>query len=138
MNDEPGGGWRLRRFLLVGYLGVFTLVFGLGAWAAVARISGAVITAGTLEVQGNRQVVQHPVGGVIAAINARDGDPVAAGDVLIELEGQALVSEFGIVEGQWLEILARKSRLAAERDGLDAIAFDAELVARAANPRSHR
>ena len=29
---------------------------------------------GALEVQGNRQVVQHPIGGVIKAIHARDGD----------------------------------------------------------------
>jgi HlyD family secretion protein len=42
-----------------------------------------------------------------------------------------VVSELGIVEGQWYEILARKSRLSAERDGLDAITFDPELVARA-------
>ena len=51
--------------------------------------------------------------------------------MLIELEGDELVSELDIVEGQWFEILARKSRLSAERDGLDAIAFDPELVARA-------
>jgi HlyD family secretion protein len=134
MNREPTDDWDLRRLLAIGYLGVFTLVFGLGAWAAVARISGAVITTGTLEVQGNLQVVQHPVGGVIAAINARDGDAVEAGEVLVELEGQALVSELGIVEGQWLEILGRKSRLSAERDGLAAIVFAAELAARRDDP----
>jgi HlyD family secretion protein len=129
MNEEPADRWHLRRFLFIGYIAFFTLVFGIGAWAAVARISGAVVTAGTLEVEGNRQVVQHPTGGVIASINARDGDEVQAGDVLIELEGQALISELGIVEGQWFEILARKSRLSAERDGLDAIEFDPELLA---------
>ena len=71
-----------------------------------------------MPVEGNRQVVQHQTGGVIAAINARDGDEVKAGDVLIELDGDALRSELGIVEGQWFEILARKGRLSAERDGL--------------------
>ena len=134
MSAEPNDRWNLGRFLLIGWIGFCTLVFGLGAWAAVARISGAVITAGALEVEGNRQVVQHPIGGVIAAINARDGDEVKVGDVLIQLDGQELVSELDIVEGQWFEILARKSRLSAERDGLDAIAFDRELVARADAP----
>lgn len=122
----------VRPFVLGGYVTLFVLVFGIGAWAAVSRISGAVIAQGSVEVEGNRQVVQHPTGGVIAAIHVRDGDPVAAGDILISLEGDMLISELGIVEGQWFEILARKSRLSAERDGLDSVTFDPELVSRAA------
>ena len=123
--------WSLRRLLFIGYLTLFVFVFGIGAWAAVTRISGAVVGAGAIEVEGNRQVVQHPTGGVIKAINARDGDEVQQGDVLVELDGEELFPELGIVEGQWFELLARKSRLSAERDGLDAIDFDPELVARA-------
>jgi HlyD family secretion protein len=126
--------WRIRRLLVTGWLALFLLVFGIGAWAAVTRIAGAVVSAGAIEVEGNRQVVQHQTGGVIAAINARDGDEVKAGDVLIELDGDALRSELGIVEGQWFEILARKGRLSAERDGLDAIAFDPEIAGRADRP----
>lgn len=124
--------WRLRPLVLLGYLTLFLLVFGIGAWGAVSRISGAVVGAGALEVQGNRQVVQHPTGGVIKEINARDGTTVEAGDVLIELDGEDLRPELGTVEGQWFEMLARKSRLHAERDGRDAIAFDPELTSRAA------
>jgi HlyD family secretion protein len=132
MSTDETGRWNLRGFLLTGYIALFILVFGIGAWAAVTRISGAIVAAGAVEVEGNRQVVQHPTGGVIEAINARDGDEVKVGDVLIRLEGQSVISELGIVEGQWFEILARKSRLSAERDGLDAIEFEPELVERAA------
>jgi HlyD family secretion protein len=132
MSTDETGRWNLRGFLLTGYIALFILVFGIGAWAAVTRISGAIVAAGAVEVEGNRQVVQHPIGGVIEAINARDGDEVKVGDVLIRLEGQSVISELGIVEGQWFEILARKSRLSAERDGLDAIEFEPELVERAA------
>lgn len=132
MSTDETGRWNLRGFLLTGYVALFILVFGIGAWAAVTRISGAIVAAGAVEVEGNRQVVQHPIGGVIEAINARDGDEVKVGDVLIRLEGQSVISELGIVEGQWFEILARKSRLSAERDGLDAIEFEPELVERAA------
>ena len=131
--------WRMRPLVLTGYLTLFLLVFGIGAWAAVSRISGAVVGAGALEVQGNRQVVQHPTGGVIKAIHARDGDEVKAGEVLIELDGEDLNPELDTVEGQWFEMLARKSRLHAERDGLEAIAFDPELTSRASlRPRSAR
>ena len=126
----------MRPLLFLGYFTVFTLVFGLGAWAAVTRIAGAVVTAGALEVEGKRQVVQHPIGGVIKAINARDGDEVDEGEILVELDGENLGPELDTVEGQWFEILARKSRLDAERDGLAAITFHPELVARQADPRS--
>ena len=136
-TQQPRDRWSMRPLLTTGYLTLFLLVFGLGAWGAVARISGAVIGPGALEVEGNRQVVQHPIGGVIKAIHARNGDRVEAGDVLIELDGEDLVPELGIVEGQWFEILARKSRLNAERDGLDTITVDPELTpARPARRRS--
>lgn len=121
------GRWPVGRHLIMGYLALILLVFGLGAWSAFAHISGAVIAAGTLEVEGNRQVVQHPTGGVIAAILVRDGDEVEEGDVLVRLDEDRLVSELAVVEGQFYEILARKSRLAAERDDLNHVVFDTEL-----------
>ena len=126
--------WRLRPLLIFGYASLFVLVFGMGAWGAVARIAGAVVGAGALEVQGNRQVVQHPDGGVIKKIDARDGDEVNAGDVLVELEGDQLVPELQTVEGQWFEMLAQKSRLIAERDDLPAVMFDPELTSRSDQP----
>ncbi|MFO1144449.1 MAG: HlyD family type I secretion periplasmic adaptor subunit [Amaricoccus sp.] len=126
--------WRLRPLLIFGYASLFVLVFGFGAWGSVARIAGAVVGAGALEVQGNRQVVQHPDGGVIKAIRARDGDEVKAGDVLVELDGDELQPELQTVEGQWFEMLAQKSRLIAERDDLPAVMFDPELTSRADRP----
>ena len=127
----PRDRWHLRSLLLTGWITFVLLVFGIGAWAAVTKIAGAVVGSGALEVQGNRQVIQHPTGGVIKAIHARDGDEVVAGQVLIEMEGDGLRPELDTVEGQWFEIVARKSRLHAERDGLDTITFDDELIDRA-------
>ncbi|MBP7000900.1 HlyD family type I secretion periplasmic adaptor subunit [Amaricoccus sp.] len=124
--------WNVRGFLVLGYATLFALLGGLVFWGMLTSISGAVIAHGFVEVEGNRQVVQHLTGGVIAAIHVRDGDEVQAGQVLVELEGDQLRTELGIVEGQWYEILARKSRLSAERDVKDVITFDPELVARAA------
>ena len=51
---------------------------------------------------------------------------------MIELDGEDLRPELGTVEGQWFEMLARKSRLHAERDQLDVITFDPELISREA------
>ena len=126
-----GGGfdWSFRPFVLVGYAALAILVLGLGGWGAMARISGAVIASGTVEVEGNRQVVQHPTGGVVTEILARDGDVVAAGQVLLRLEGDTQRAEFRTVEGQLFELVARQDRLEALRDGTDTIVFDPEIVA---------
>ncbi len=134
MTDEPRDRWNLRPFLILGYSTLILTALGIGVWGAMARISGAIIAPGVVEVEGNRQVVQHLTGGVIDSIHVRNGDAVEAGDVLIELEGDTLRSELEIVEGQWFEILARKSRLSAERDLASAIEFNAELIARAEDP----
>ena len=134
----PKDRWRMRPLLFIGYLTVFTLVFGLGAWAAVTQDRRRGRRAGSLEVEGKRQVIQHPTGGVIAAINARDGDEVVAGQVLVELDGEDLGPELDTVEGQWFEILARKSRLDAERDLLDSITFHPELARAAGRPDDRR
>jgi HlyD family secretion protein len=131
----PKDRWRMRPLLFLGYFTVFTLVFGLGAWAAVTKIAGAVVSTGNLEVEGKKQVIQHPTGGVIKAINARNGDEVTAGQVLVELDGEDLGPELDTVEGQWFEIIARKSRLDAERDLLATITFHPELITRRDDPK---
>jgi HlyD family secretion protein len=131
MSEMTDGRWPAGRYLALGFLAVVLLTGGVGGWAAFTRISGAVIAHGSVEVEGNRQIVQHPTGGVINAIHVRDGDRVEAGAVLLGFEGDRLRSELAVVEGQYFEIVARKDRLGAERDGLAAVAFDPELLARA-------
>lgn len=136
LTPEPADRWQLRRFLILGYATLAFMVIGFGAWGGLTKIAGAVVTHGSIEVEGNRQVVQHPKGGVIDQINVRDGDPVRQGDVLVQLAGDDERTELGIVEGQWFEILARKARLSAERDLTDTIQFPTELESRAAtDPR---
>ena len=86
------------------------------------------MAAGEVEIEQNRQVVQHPDGGVVAEIQVKNGDFVEAGAPLIRLDGTLLQSELAIVEGQFFEILARRGRLEAERDGADTIVYPKELV----------
>jgi len=111
--------WNAKFPLVVGFAAVLLLVGGLGAWSVGARIAGAIVAPGTLQVESERQVVQHPDGGVVGEILARDGDTVVAGDVLVRLDGTFLSSELSIVEQQLAEIFARRARLLAERDGAD-------------------
>ncbi|MFV2051380.1 HlyD family type I secretion periplasmic adaptor subunit [Aliiroseovarius sp. YM-037] len=121
--------WRGGIPLYTGFLAILVLVGGLGVWGVRANIAGAVVTSGMIEVESNRQVIQHPDGGVVGEIFVKDGDVVEAGDVLIVLDGTRLQSELTIVNGQLQEIAARQARLEAERDGATEIDFGDDIAA---------
>jgi HlyD family secretion protein len=110
--------------MIIGLLALLVLVGGFGTWAVKAQITGAIIASGQIEVDRNRQVIQHPDGGVVDAILVEEGDTVTKGDTLIRLDASLLQSELAIVEGQLFEILARRGRLEAERDGAETLKFD--------------
>jgi HlyD family secretion protein len=128
MTDKA---WSARRHLTVGFLGLLVLVGGFGTWAVMSNIAGAIIAPGRIEVDRNRQVVQHLDGGVVAEILVDEGDSVKLGDPLIRLDSGLLRSELLIIEGQLFELMARRGRLEAERDGNAEITFDSELLAEA-------
>ena len=119
--------WSARWPMMIGALAVLILVGGFGTWAVRTSIAGAIVSSGRIEVDRNRQVVQHPDGGVVDEIIVDEGDTVALGDTLIRLDSDLLKSEMIIVEGQLYELMARRGRLEAERDELEDITFDLEL-----------
>ncbi|WP_120634004.1 HlyD family type I secretion periplasmic adaptor subunit [Ruegeria sp. EL01] len=109
--------WRIRVPAMVGFAALAILLGGLGVWAVKTRLAGAIVSSGVIEVQSNRQVVQHPDGGVVGEIFVRNGDVVTSGDLLLRLDDTFLSSEQTIVVSQLFELLARRARLEAERDG---------------------
>ena len=113
----------------MGLAATLILVAGFGLWSVTAEISGAIVALGQIEVAQDRQVVQHPDGGVVEAILVAEGARVDAGEPLIQLDGSALQSELTIVDGQLSELAARSTRLEAERDGTEGLTFDAEILA---------
>ena len=119
----------VRRPVLLGLTAAVVLVAGFGLWATMTRISGAIVAPGQIEVEQDRQIVQHPDGGVVEAILVTEGARVMAGDPLIRLDGAALRSELTIVEGQLSELAGRSARLTAERDGTESLTYDADILA---------
>lgn len=124
----PVTQWSARRPLFWGFLTLALLVGGLGAWSVLTTLAGAIIAPGQIEVSQNRQVVQHPDGGVVSEILVREGAEVQAGAVLVRLDGSALKSELSIVENQLLELAARRARLEAQSQGASAIRFPETLL----------
>lgn len=114
--------------MIVGAIALFLLVGGVGAWSVRTQIAGAVIASGMIVVESNRQVVQHPEGGIVGEILAKDGDQVMAGDPLIRLDDTLLRSELSVVETQLVEIRSRRARLLAERDDKPEISFPQDLL----------
>ncbi|PXW67924.1 HlyD family secretion protein [Loktanella sp. PT4BL] len=128
MIENVAKRWSANKHLMIGGLALLILVGGFGTWSVMAQISGAVITTGQIEVDRNRQVVQHPDGGVVDEIIVDEGDAVQAGDLLLRLDPTILQSELAIVEGQLFEILARRARLEAERDDASELIFSPILT----------
>lgn len=124
--------WSTRGPIALGLFTLALLIGGFGAWATMTELSGAIVAPGRIEVELNHQIVQHPDGGVVAGIDVTEGATVAAGDVLIRLDGTLLQSDRAVLQGQLNELSARRARLSAERDGLPSPVFPAELTALAA------
>ncbi|MCB1334805.1 MAG: HlyD family type I secretion periplasmic adaptor subunit [Roseivivax sp.] len=128
MSNDTNKAFPMRGPMTLGLVVLIVLLGGFGFWAATTNISGAIIAHGQIEVDQNRQVVQHPDGGVVEEILVDEGDEVVAGQTLIRLDPTLLKSELLITEGQYFELVARRARLIAERDGADEIIFDQELL----------
>lgn len=116
--------WNARLPLMIGFGAIILLVGGIGAWSFGTQIAGAVVASGTIKLESERQIVQHPDGGVVGSIEARDGDTVKSGDILVRFDDTFLKSELAVIDQQLLEIYARKVRLSAESHGQNDLTFD--------------
>ena len=124
---------KARRPIVMGLVAILVLVGGIGTWSVQARIAGAVIASGLIQVENKQQVIQHPQGGVVGEILARDGDHVEAGDPVLRLDDTLLRSELAIITRQLNEIKARAARLEAERDTKGEVEFETALAESAAS-----
>ena len=137
-HATPGGlqGARrsIRLHLVAGLAVVAVLAGGLGGWASTQQISGALIAPGQIVVESNVKKVQHPTGGVVGELRARDGDVVKSGDIVVRLDDTVTKANLAIVTKNLDAALARAARLEAEQRGLDKISFPPQLADRAADP----
>jgi epimerase transport system membrane fusion protein len=141
---RPGGGRPLaapdafagdpRPYLRAGWLVILLAFGGVGAWAALAPLDGAVIAPSVVTVISHRKTVQHLEGGIVEEILVRDGDAVAEGDLLLRLDDAEAQAALAILDAKLELLRATEARLAAERDGSE-IEFPEHLARRASEPR---
>ena len=99
MTDKPKRGAKasIRLHMIIGLTVILLLVGGLGTWASTAQISGALIAPGQIVVESNVKKVQHPTGGVVGEVRARDGMAVKAGDIVVRLDDTVTKAGLAIV-----------------------------------------
>lgn len=118
------------------------LILGFGGaaliWAGTATLQGAVAAGGHFVVANEVKKIQHPTGGVVAMLPVREGQHVSAGDVVLRLDETLARANSQIIGRQLDEFSVRAVRLAAERDGLDAVALSQELESRSGEPELSR
>jgi len=133
-SETRGTRPSIRLHLIIGLAVIVVLAGGLGGWASTAQISGALIAPGAVVVESNVKKVQHPTGGVVGEVRARDGNLVKAGDVVVRLDDTVTKAGLAIVTKSLNGLWARAARLEAEQQGLDKIVFPPMLLERTDDP----
>nr|WP_207168901.1 biotin/lipoyl-binding protein [Rhodovibrio sodomensis] len=90
-------------------------------------MDSAAAAPGTVTVESNRKLVQHPDGGVVTRIAVTDGDVVRRNDVLLELDTTESQARFDAVRQSLMAALLSKARLEAERARAEEMQLPKEL-----------
>lgn len=131
---QPSPFTEARAYITFGIVVIVTLLGSLAVWAATVDLAGAVMAAGNVVVDSSVKKVQHPTGGIVGDIYVKEGQHVAAGDVLVRLDETVTRANLQMVTKQLDEIAVRQARLKAEQDDRTEIAFPADILARRDDP----
>ena len=129
--DLPHGA---RSSIVAGAAIMVAFFIGLGGWAAVAPLSSAVVAPAVVKVEGNRKTVQHLEGGIVRQIHVKEGDRVAAEQVLIVLDDTQARGTLQLLSKQHAELLAQQARLTSEQGGASSVKFPDALTAASTDP----
>lgn len=116
-----------RPVTLMGYAIIFIMFGVLGSWAAIAKLDSAVFAPGTISLEGNRKVVQHLEGGIVAEILVQEADTVSEGDILLRLSDVEARSNLDVITTRLDVAKITEARLLAERELADTIVLPDDL-----------
>jgi len=110
VQGSPRGG----RWILWTAVAFFAVAI---AWAAFAKLDEVTRGAGRVIPSRQVQVVQSLDGGIVKAIDVKEGQVVDEGQVLLRIDSTRFSSSFRESRINYLEHLARAARLRAEAEG---------------------
>ena len=118
-------------------LGLWVLGLGFGGfllWMGLAPLDEGVPTQGMVAIDTKRKAVQHLSGGIIKEVLVKEGQFVAAEQVLITLNDAVARANYEAVRQRYLGLRAMEGRLVAEQAGQGKIVFHPDLVTAAQDP----
>jgi len=119
------------RFIKFGLIFLLFTLGGFSLWAFFAPLGSAVISSGEVVVNSYRKSIQHYEGGTVEKIFVRNGDKVAAGAPLIQLDAiQSEAQQFSNKK-RLLTTQAELERLIAEQSFKNELVFSSELLEQA-------
>lgn len=134
VDVPPALAQRISRTIGVGVAVAAVFVVGLGAWAMVSPVAGAVPAQGVVHVENNRKTVKHLEAGILRRILVREGDRVSAGQLLFVFDDSQARAQLAVLQSSADSLAAERARYEAEVRDAAAVAFPSELLARRADP----
>lgn len=120
------------------WAGIFVVAVtfaGFGTWAAVTPLARGAHVVGKVVVASNRKTIQHLEGGIVESLFIREGDRVAKGDVLLQLDPTQSNAQREILFDRWLRQKALEARLEASVTRAETLEIPKELVPYAEDDR---
>lgn len=122
---ETGFGRFIPHILLGAILSFFAFFI---TWAWLADLDEVTRGDGKIIPTSQIQKVQNLEGGIVAAINVREGDIVEKEQVLLRIENVNAAAKLRESRGKYLSLLANIARLEAESTGGKEVRFPEEVI----------
>lgn len=116
-------GWRMFSLVIV------LLLSGFGVWAATAHLDEVAVAPGEVKPQGRVKSIQHLEGGIVRAIAVREGQEVAEGDELLQIDLAPSLSSHDEIRVRMDGLILTSARHRALATGKD-LEFPAEVAKR--------
>ena len=110
-DSRQDRGARILLYVIVAILGLALI------WAAFARVDKVTRGEGKIIPSGQVQSIQSLEGGILQRILVHEGQAVAKGQALLEIDPTLLRSELALSEQKRAALRARIARLSAESEG---------------------
>jgi epimerase transport system membrane fusion protein len=117
-----------KRYIRAGIIFLLLTLGGFSAWAGFAPLGSALIASGEVVVDSYRKSIQHYEGGIVGNIFVRNGDLVADGDPLIQLDTTQWDADRDATRKRLLTTQAELERLRAEQSFSETFEFNDTLL----------